>query len=638
MSHVVPRGAGFAVVTAADHAHATELAALVRGRRDGVVSVLAPATFLVRWGALAADRPDDDGTLVTVRGARGRAGDLAPDDVGVLLAEPFHDQLDEAGDAARLRAVLPPFAAVGAVGGEAVVRVDWLGFRHVHVTRGDGWAAASSSAGVLGALRGEGLDREALASQSQLGWQTGSRTWHVGVRRLGPGERAALGDGRLCCRGPRYPRAVTTTPRTNAAPEAVAADLLRASVTSFLDDHPDAVLQLTGGLDSRILLAAVPPRRRPELEALTLVVPGSPDAEIAARLAREQGMRHHLVDLDGLDSLTPAEAWDQVREAARRVDGAADPLGLAVLLWAERDLPARPRLAGLGGEVARGFYYVGPPLPLRVTPTRAGALTRWRLTPNERVDPAAFAPGVAEAAAAQVAGDVHAALSATGRPWWPATDELYLWERTGRWAGVLASATCADRTTVNPMLDRAFVDLARSVGPSVKQNMRLLSRILVELDPDLALIGLDHRPPPVAYATRTWRGSAALAATQARRVGGKVAQRLHSTTRPPAGGETLRSLVLEHWCAEPALLDPARSLGVLREDWLDAVAAGRHRPAATTVSFLVNLLNALEEQEGRSVPSGRSCQSGQSGTSRVPHPSTAGRVEGRSSARTEARD
>ncbi|WP_134765939.1 asparagine synthase-related protein [Nocardioides sp. 1609] len=632
MTHTVARGAGFAVVSAADQAHAAELAALVRGRRDGVVSVLAPATYLVRWGALAADRRDDDGPLVTVRGARGRARDLGPDDVRDLLAEPCQGQVDEAGDTARLSEVLPPFAAVGVVGGEVVVRVDWLGFRHVHVTRGAGWAAASSSAGVLGALRGEGLDREALASQAQLGWQTGSRTWQAGVRRLGPGERAALAGGRLRCRGPRDPRGVTTTSSTGTAPERVAAGLLRASVASFLDEHPDAILQLTGGLDSRILLAAVPPRRRPELEALTLVVPGSPDAAIAGRIAREQGMRHQLLHLDGLDALTPAEAWAQVREAAQRVDGAADPLGLAVLLWAERGLPARPRLAGLGGEVARGFYYVGPPLPLRVTPALAGALTRWRLTPNERVDPGAFVPGLAEAAAAQVADDVHAALAATGRPWWPATDELYLWERMGRWAGVLASATCADRTTVNPMLDRAFVDLARSVAPSAKQNMRLLSRILVELDPALALIGLDHRPPPVAYATRTWRGSAALAATQARRVTGKVAQRVHGSTRPPAGGEALRALVLEHWRAEPGLLDPARSLGVLREEWLDAVAAGQVRPAATTVSFLVNLLSALEEQAGGS---GRP---GQSGTSRVPQPSTAGRDEGRSSARTEARD
>ena len=36
---------------------------------------------------------------------------------------------------------------------------------------------------------------------------------------------------------------------------AVLRDLAR---TRLLDDHPDAVLQLTGGMDSRLLLSAIP--------------------------------------------------------------------------------------------------------------------------------------------------------------------------------------------------------------------------------------------------------------------------------------------------------------------------------------------------------------------------------------------
>jgi asparagine synthase (glutamine-hydrolysing) len=40
------------------------------------------------------------------------------------------------------------------------------------------------------------------------------------------------------------------------------AGLLRGVSRDYLDEHPDLVLQLSGGLDSRIQLAAIPPARR----------------------------------------------------------------------------------------------------------------------------------------------------------------------------------------------------------------------------------------------------------------------------------------------------------------------------------------------------------------------------------------
>ncbi len=607
--------AGFVVLSAADPSRVRDLADEVAAAcRAATSRTLGPSALLVRWGAGAAEPLADD-LLVTVRGAWARDRDVtAVDAARILGAE--HDLIAR---------VTPPFGAVGlAAGGREVVAcADWLGFQHLYVTAGRDWSAVSSSAGVLGGLRGAGLDREAVAVQALLGWQLGARTLHAGVRKVAPGERVTLEAGRL--RTTAAPPSDESVPGAEAPPEVTAAELLRATMATFLDAHPDALLQLTGGLDSRILLAAIPRERRSEVEAMTLVVPGSPDAEIAARLTRELGMRHHLVRLDELDALSPATAWGQVRAAADRVHGTADPLGLAVLLWAERHLPPRPRIAGLGGEVARGFYHVGPPVALPVTRVLAAALARWRLTPNERVSLDALVPEFARAAEALVAHDTHAALVSTGRPWWDATDELYLWERMHRWAGVLASATSPERMTVNPMLDRRFVDLVRQVPASTKHNMGLLSRILLELDPGLAGIAMDHRPPPEVYATSSPRATAALTVAQARRVTGKVQQRLRGVTRPPAGAEVLAERVVEHWRRHPDLLDPARGLGVLRETWLDDVAAGRVRPAATTVSFLVDVLVAADHQA-------------QAGTSRLSGPSTAGRAEGRSSARTEARD
>ncbi len=593
--------------------------------RAGRVSELDRSAWLVLWGSPAAPRRS------RIRIRPGEAADVGPPVMG-----------EDAAATSAVETALPPFAEVtwSPRARELTAQVDWLGFCHVYQTQGWHWAALSSSAAALGSLRGLGLDDAAIRVQAMLGWQLGSRSLHAGVRKLAPGERLVISAGSWRTEAPSRepsspppsssPPSAGTTPAPAAASDPSAAQRaavrVRELVGGFLDEHPDALLQLTGGLDSRILLAAIPPERRPQVEALTLVVPGSEDARIAARLAREHGMRHRLIDLDGLDDLNPGEAYARCVEAAARVESSADPLGLAALQWAERDLPSRPRLAGLGGEVARGFYYVGPPVPMPVTRGLAGALVRWRLAANERVETEAVHPEFLRGAERQVVLDVHAALASSGRHWWAATDELYLWQRMQRWAGVLASATCAERITLNPMLDRAFLDLVRTVPCSEKRTMLLLSRILLELDPDLARTEMDGRPAPEVYAERSWRSSARLTATQGRRVVGKVRQRRQGTTRPPAGGEVLGVKVTEHWRARPTLLDPVRSLGVFRDSWLDQVLTGRRSPQASTVALLLNLAVALERRED------------QAGTSRSRQPSLSGLVEGRTSARTEARD
>ena len=51
----------------------------------------------------------------------------------------------------------------------------------------------------------------------------------------------------------------------------------------YLEDHPDAELQLTGGLDSRILLAAIPPSMRRNSRVMTLTVPDSEDSSHCSR-------------------------------------------------------------------------------------------------------------------------------------------------------------------------------------------------------------------------------------------------------------------------------------------------------------------------------------------------------------------
>jgi asparagine synthase (glutamine-hydrolysing) len=540
----------------------------------------APAGIVrvVLAGVEVAAMPDGTRVALLSRGPRLGERDLDAAAVAELLRS-----ADAAGSTRPLTGLLPPFAALTWDGTGLVAGVDGLGFRHLYLRRGTGWAALSTSARALAALAPGGLDPVAIGTQGLLGWQVGTRTPFAGVSTVPPGALLRLSAGRLSVVEPE------PAPAPAEVSVAAAAGLLRRYLGGFLNDHPDAVLQLTGGQDSRILLGAIPPARRRGLAVMTLAVPGSPDLEIAADLARRYGMEHQIVDLGGLEALDPAEAHGLAVAAARRLECSADPLAYASVAWAEAKTETGPRLAGLGGEVARGFYYLGPARSVPVTAGRVRRLAEWRMFPNEAVGAAAIDPVFAAASRQRTLAELTGIFVASGTDWLRATDGFYLGQRMHRWAGVLASADCLDRTVVNPMLDPRFVDLVSALPPRAKQGSRFLSRLSVALDPELSAIPMDGRPAPSVYAHRSPGNYARLAAVTGRKVLGKTRQRVSQTRRPPAGGELLAARIAEFYRAEPGRLDAARMAGVFRADWLDAVAAGTAAVDPASAAMLVTL-------------------------------------------------
>jgi asparagine synthase (glutamine-hydrolysing) len=543
-----------------------------------------------------ADEPLSSGGRVALLAVEPRRHErtLSADDVAAAI---------EGGPAGSLREVLPPFAAAewgGSVPGLRAA-VDTLGFRHLYQVRTPTWAALSTSARALARCAGAeaSVDRQAIAVQSLLGWQIGLRTPFSGVSKVPAGSVVSLGGGSLSTAEPppAAPSGDGPRPSLDAAIHAAAA-MLRGYLTAFLDEHPDAVLQLTGGQDSRILLGAVPPERRRGLEVMTLAVPGSPDVAIAADLARTYGMRHQVVDLGGLEDVDPGFAHDLVVAGARRLDCSADPVAWASIAWAEAKVEQRPRLAGLGGEVARGFYYFGPPRSVPVTPARVERLARWRMFTNEAVAPEALDPEFAAWARATATQELHAVFDSYGPDWLTATDEFYLRQRMHRWAGVLASATSLDRVVVNPMLDDRFVAVARALRPSDKRGSLFLSRLSCALDDELSRIPLDGRPAPAVYAHRGVANSARLAAMTGGKIAGKVRQRIFRVSRPPAGGDVLAEKLTSYYRADPAALDGVRSLGVFRTEWLDALLSGGTGMGASTAAMLVTLEVATDVAGG----------------------------------------
>ena len=301
-----------------------------------------------------------------------------------------------------------------------------------------------------------------------------------------------------------------------------------------LDQHPDLVLQLSGGLDSRIQLAAIAPARRAGLRALTLDQCGSPDGAIARRLALRDGLDHQIVPLAGLAGLEPAEAYQLVRQAAIRHDCSGNPVAHAVLDWAERGLGGGVRVHGMGGEVARGFYYPGQRQQPAADPALVDRLARWRLLTNEAVACGCL-PGRAGWARELALDRLREIMTGYGCDWLTATDEFYLRERLARWAGLRLTVAGTEQTLLGSLLHPGFIARARACPPEGKRGSRFMAMVLAELDPALARLPLESGYVPAALASASPGARLQSQRVTRRKVASKVRQRLRRTGRDAAG-------------------------------------------------------------------------------------------------------
>jgi asparagine synthase (glutamine-hydrolysing) len=545
----------------------------VDGTEDGWVAFAGPDPADLLAG------PGSGFTVRLCRATRTREKDVSTTELAAMLA-----------GGAGLTALLPPFAAAHRAGPGApiVVAGDWLGFRQLYSWRADGVAAVSTSARALAALAGGDLDQAGLGAQAMIGWQVGDATIFSGVRALPPASTVTLSGGSLHLR--RYdgsPALDSQVPALDDAVEEMAA-ILGAWQANYLEAHPDAVLQLTGGHDSRILLGAIPEKLRGGLRALTLGEAGSRDVAIAADLCARYGMQHVVHRMDRQPAPTPEQAHDLALAAAREMECLASPLALAPLLLAEAQLEQGHRLSGLGGEVARGFYYAGQPVAATTSGRLVERLAHWRLFSNEAVEPVALD----QEFLAQAGDSTMATLQGLFPPgdWLRATDDFYLYQRMHRWSGAHGTVAAVRRHFINPMFDRRFIELALAVAPADKRDSLLLGRLMSRLDPELARIPLDSGLVPARLGTRTAVTRLAVATLTARKAARKVRQRVTHGRRAQLGAPQFAELVLAHWRAEPDACRALYDRPLVRREWLDGLLAGRHPAQPTTMAFLLNLL------------------------------------------------
>jgi asparagine synthase (glutamine-hydrolysing) len=159
------------------------------------------------------------------------------------------------------------------------------------VIRDEAALLTNTPATLLARLPGAKLDPLAALEYANAGFVSGEGTLIEGVRQLGPGTILEIhpdGHGRALCYRDFVP-VVEPSPSSDAAAHSnQLAQALRQSVARLIDyaNGRTLILPLSGGVDSRALLAMLIESGYPQLKAFTFGRPRSRDFRVGQQLAQ----------------------------------------------------------------------------------------------------------------------------------------------------------------------------------------------------------------------------------------------------------------------------------------------------------------------------------------------------------------
>lgn len=341
-----------------------------------------------------------------------------------------------------------------------------------------------------------------LTSVLSVGYAVTDRTAFAGVRALPPAHHALVDDaGRL--------RVVEA--RSSVEPLPVA-EALRASVEPLRARGERVQLGLTGGRDSRLMVALLTASGVP-VDTRTSGLPDDPDVVVASRVATALGVPHHVrpprgAAIEGAE--VTVDVLGRLKEAVVLSDAglsAYDRVGRIDDAYDARRTP----LGGSGGEILRA-YYAGAVKDQR-DPDAIETYMRGRVLGSVR--------SLTSMARAAYEDDVAPWLAAVRRDGAAALEELYLRQRTGRWTGAARNAASIGSLAQRPYLDHEVVRAARAVDLRRRIDERLVAELLDDLAPglrDLPFAGrrwrFDEAPPGDAADRSAWEARAPITGGQ----------------------------------------------------------------------------------------------------------------------------
>ena len=465
--------------------------------------------------------------------------------------------------ASAFEAVWPPFCAFlrDQEANTLTIVTDRSALLHLYFREDpDGTVWASTSAFALASL-GADFDLEAATEWATAGHFITGRTFFRGIRELDCGEVVHLRPGAATTR-------TTWVPTSRG--ETTASDYREAveeAVDAYSQQEDGLFFELTGGIDSRLLLAA---RLRSSAGTRTWTVgqPGDVEMRTVEKLKEVATFEHLLVSPDAGFAAELPELIDEMHALA---DGEANAIVYTSLLVAFRELAGvrRTSVTGSNGELARAFYWRAiargreaghlrgvvietvvrkifresgglrsvfrPDLPDPETPVREAVADFFRTSPLQR--PSAI------------------------------LDDFYLRTRMRRFAGRNISTTSLFCAQGVPYFAPSVVDVILDLPDAQKQDGRVVRETIVDLSPRLAAVPLasgDPVPPlSIAHPSRAARRGTGLGLKAIARYGGRYGRML---ARAPVDGMPFRQVAADagfrDYVGDLLLTSDARCLGL----------------------------------------------------------------------------
>lgn len=473
-----------------------------------------------------------------------------------------------------------------------VGHADVFGLGALYHTEWRGLSAISNSATLLADLFDLGEDRLALTGFAMTGAFVGTSTAFETVEKLPAGKKITLHGGKRQL-SEMLPRASDLASAGGEKP----ADIFRGAVSSLCAAFPGADLELSGGLDSRLILAAMAPETRTSHRAISIGPENSADVVIARSLAAAFAMPHVILPTDTFDALEAHDLGALLGHILIGYDYAANPIDKAAIVAAGMSDRSTARFGGQNGESFRGFFYPGQPLEAEPDEALARRLVSWRLRANDQVDLKLLQTDGFLGRAAEIEQNLVGRLLNYGGPWYHALDRFYLEERMQRWVGAGSSNRFIDRTSLYPFFDEDVVAAALSLDGFDKKDSAAAYNMLVDIDLDLAKIALDNGIVPSAAVDGRSAPLVGLA-RKGKKLAEKIARRLLGGSRSTLGSDHLVRRWHDLRLFESLPHEKLKQGGLISPAAVDEIIAGQRRLDRASLGFVI-LLAGLADRQSR---------------------------------------
>lgn len=342
----------------------------------------------------------------------------------------------------------------------------------------------------------------------------------------------------------------------------------------------DACLELTGGVDSRLLLAlGLSAGERPR-KAFTIGTDADADVLVARQIADQFGIEHRTVMVE----LDANQLVEDTRMFSARSGFVCNAAAYGWLPSVFRELASwrTAQLSGVGGEIGEGFYYSGfdrafarlnsPRFWLKARVVVDGG--RWA----DLFEPGTFAKRLRQIAAERA--ELHAP-----QPWRNRTDSFYTNARIHGWAIPVIRASSAWYQPITPFLSAEYHTWARSLTGEQMRNRAAQKELIGRLSPELAAL------PYAKQLARPAGGKLARKLAKARKLAGRV---LPMPTNQPEQWQETASTLMKSVGGADSVVDRIRLLKGVRVDRVSEVLRSDPTTSAHAIGALLSMAMALE--------------------------------------------